>query len=81
MSTITLHDALKVLAKSSSLSVTTETDRKKDTYDDLKKQLFVEQAIETDLLSYLNSVKQGEIIFLCGSSGDGKSEILTRCKS
>lgn len=80
MSTITLHDALKVLAKSSSLSVTTETDRKKDTYDDLKKQLFVEQTIETDLLSHLNSVKQGEIIFLCGSSGDGKSEILTRCK-
>ncbi|WP_049196856.1 DNA phosphorothioation-dependent restriction protein DptF [Proteus mirabilis] len=80
MSTITLHDALKVLAKSSSLSVTTETDRKKDIYDDLKKQLFVEQTIETDLLSHLNSVKQGRIIFLCGSSGDGKSEILTRCK-
>ncbi|MFW8205107.1 DNA phosphorothioation-dependent restriction protein DptF, partial [Klebsiella pneumoniae] len=30
---------------------------------------------------YLDTATPGEIIFLCGSSGDGKSEILTRCKS
>lgn len=81
MSTITLRNALKVLAKSSSLSVTTETDRKEDVFDELKKQLFVKQEIEVDLQNYLNVVKQGEVVFLCGSSGDGKSEILTRCKS
>ncbi|EOE1544746.1 DNA phosphorothioation-dependent restriction protein DptF [Providencia rettgeri] len=81
MSTITLRNALKVLAKSSSLSVTTETDRKEDVFDELKKQLFVKQEIEVDLQNYLNMVKQGEVVFLCGSSGDGKSEILTRCKS
>lgn len=81
MSTITLRKALRVLAKSSSLSVTTEIDREKDVFDELKKQLFVEQEIERDLQKYLDVVKPGEIIFLCGSSGDGKSEILTRCKS
>ncbi|GLX65300.1 hypothetical protein KMU_33420 [Proteus vulgaris] len=81
MSTITLRNALKVLAKSSSHSVTTETDRKEDVFDELKKQLFVKQEIEVDLQNYLNVVKQGEVVFLCGSSGDGKSEILTRCKS
>lgn len=80
MSAITLRQALSVLAKSSSFSVTTVTDRKKDDFDKLKEQLFVEQDIEKDLRRYLDVAKPGEIIFLCGSSGDGKSEILTRCK-
>lgn len=80
MSAITLRQALSVLAKSSSFSVTTVTDRKKDDFDKLKEQLFVEQDIEKDLRRYLDAAKPGEIIFLCGSSGDGKSEILTRCK-
>ncbi|MDR0806323.1 MAG: DNA phosphorothioation-dependent restriction protein DptF [Enterobacteriaceae bacterium] len=81
MSAITLRKALGVLAKSSSFSVTTVTDRQKDEFDQLKSQLFVKQDIETDLQRYLDTAKLGEIIFLCGSSGDGKSEILTRCKS
>ncbi|MFN1146359.1 DNA phosphorothioation-dependent restriction protein DptF [Serratia liquefaciens] len=80
MSGITLRNALGVLAKSSSFSVTTVTQRQKDEFDQLKEQLFVEQDIETELLRYLDVAKPGEIIFLCGSSGDGKSEILTRCK-
>ncbi|KUU16806.1 DNA phosphorothioation-dependent restriction protein DptF [Escherichia coli] len=70
-----------VLAKSSSFSVTTMTHRQKDEFDQLKEQLFVKQEIETELQRYLDVAKPGEIIFLCGSSGDGKSEILTRCKS
>ncbi|HBH9174996.1 TPA: DNA phosphorothioation-dependent restriction protein DptF [Escherichia coli] len=81
MSAITLRKALGVLAKSSSFSVTTVTHRQKDEFDQLKEQLFVKQEIETKLQRYLDVAKPGEIIFLCGSSGDGKSEILTRCKS
>ncbi|HHI3710634.1 TPA: DNA phosphorothioation-dependent restriction protein DptF [Escherichia coli] len=81
MSAITLRKALGVLAKSSSFSVTTVTHRQKDEFDQLKEQLFVKQEIETELQCYLDVAKPGEIIFLCGSSGDGKSEILTRCKS
>ncbi|WP_038859668.1 DNA phosphorothioation-dependent restriction protein DptF [Cronobacter sakazakii] len=81
MNAITLRKALGVLAKSSSYSVTTETHRDKDVFDALKEQLFVKQEIEIELQRHLDSAKPGEIIFLCGSSGDGKSEILTRCKS
>lgn len=81
MSAITLRKALGVLAKSSSFSVTTVTHRQKDELDQLKEQLFVKQEIETELQRYLEIAKPGEIIFLCGSSGDGKSEILTRCQS
>lgn len=81
MSAITLRKALGVLAKSSSFSVTTVTHRQKDEFDRLKEQLFVKQEIETELQRYLDVAKPGEIIFLCGSSGDGKSEILTRCQS
>lgn len=81
MSAITLRKALGVLAKSSSFSVTTVTHRQKDEFDQLKEQLFVKQEIETELQRYLDVAKLGEIIFLCGSSGDGKSEILTRCQS
>lgn len=81
MSAITLQKALGVLAKSSSFSVTTATHRQKDELDQLKEQLFVKQEIETELQRYLDVAKPGEIIFLCGSSGDGKSEILTRCQS
>ncbi|WXP53296.1 DNA phosphorothioation-dependent restriction protein DptF [Escherichia coli] len=81
MSAITLRKALGVLAKSSSFSVTTVTHRQKDEFNQLKEQLFVKQEIETELQRYLDVAKPGEIIFLCGSSGDGKSEILTRCKS
>lgn len=81
MGAITLRKALGVLAKSSSFSVTTVTHRQKDEFDQLKEQLFVKQEIETELQRYLDVAKPGEIIFLCGSSGDGKSEILTRCQS
>lgn len=81
MGAITLRNALSVLAKSSSFSVTTVTYRQKNKFDQLKEQLFVKQEIETELQRYLEIAKPGEIIFLCGSSGDGKSEILTRCRS
>lgn len=81
MSAITLKKALGVLAKSSSFSVTTLTHRQKDELDKFKGQLFVKQDIETELQRYLDVARAGEIIFLCGSSGDGKSEILARFQS
>lgn len=81
MSTITLAKALGVLAKSSPFSVTTVSNRKRDELDELKAWLFVQQDIETDLRGLLASLSGQEIVFLCGSSGDGKSEILTRCFS
>lgn len=80
MSSLTLRKALNVLSKSSSFSVSTLKDRRDDIFDDLKRRLFVEQQIELDLKKHLGSICDGNaIVFLCGSSGDGKSEILTRC--
>ncbi|GAA4493838.1 DNA phosphorothioation-dependent restriction protein DptF [Pseudaeromonas paramecii] len=78
MSTITLRQALGVLAKSSPFSVSTVSERPRDLYDELKAYLYVEQDIEKDFKKLLTSLRGKEVIFLCGSSGDGKSEILTR---
>ena len=78
MGTLTLRQALVVLAKSSPFSVSTVSERPRDIYDDLKAYLYVEQDIEKDFKKLLTSLRGKEVIFLCGSSGDGKSEILTR---
>jgi DNA phosphorothioation-dependent restriction protein DptF len=78
MTIINLRTALSVLAKSSPFSVKTVTDRNKDAFDELKEHLFVEQDIERDFAKILASLNENEIVLLCGSSGDGKSEILTR---
>lgn len=78
MSSIPLRKALGVLAKSSSFSVKTTTDRPRDIYDDLKDYLYVEPEIESDFKGRLSTLQPGECVFLCGSSGDGKSEILSR---
>ncbi|MFY9996737.1 MAG: DNA phosphorothioation-dependent restriction protein DptF [Leclercia sp.] len=78
MSSIPLRKALGVLAKSSSFSVKTTTDRPRDIYDDLKDYLYVEPEIESNFKELLSSLRPGECVFLCGSSGDGKSEILSR---
>lgn len=79
MSAIPLRKALGVLAKSSSFSVKTTSDRPRDVYDDLKEYLYVKPEIESDFEKCLNTLQSGECVFLCGSSGDGKSEILSRC--
>lgn len=78
MSSIPLRKALGVLAKSSSFSVKTTTDRPRDIYDDLKDYLYVEPEIESNFKDVLSTLHPGECVFLCGSSGDGKSEILSR---
>lgn len=79
MSAIPLRKALGVLAKSSSFSVKTTSDRPRDVYDDLKEYLYVKPEIESDFEKCLSTLQDGECVFLCGSSGDGKSEILSRC--
>lgn len=79
MSAITLRKALGVLAKSSSFSVKTTSDRPRDAYDDLKEYLYIKPEIELDFEKCLIALQSGAYVFLCGSSGDGKSEILSRC--
>lgn len=75
---ITFRDALSILSKSSPYSVKTLSTRPPDEYDALKRWLYIEQDIEKDLGAQLECAQAGDIVFLCGSSGDGKSEILTR---
>lgn len=75
---IPLRKALSVLGKSSPFSVSTVNERRKDDLDQYKDRLYVEQQIEIEFRERASKLNRGEIIFLCGSSGDGKSEILTR---
>ncbi|PKF63880.1 DNA phosphorothioation-dependent restriction protein DptF [Psychromonas sp. psych-6C06] len=76
--------ALSVMSKSSPYAVSTERSTVLSTdLDAVKKYLYIEDSdIETDFKKVLNSLSFNDkkIIFLCGSSGDGKSEILTRAK-
>ncbi|WP_165495796.1 DNA phosphorothioation-dependent restriction protein DptF [Marinobacter halodurans] len=69
---------LDTLARSSAQAVTTLGKGEKQE-DELKDYLYVETDIETDFKRLLDSSPPPEtVIFLCGSSGDGKSEILKR---
>lgn len=78
MTSITFRDALLVLSKSSPFSVKTMSTRTPDGFDALKNWLYIQQDIEKELRARLDEAKSGDMLFLCGSSGDGKSEILTR---
>lgn len=74
-------DLLSVFSKSSPFAVTTLSDDGMGGELQLfKDYLYVKTQIEKDFEKTLDDVLDGEkrIIFLCGSSGDGKSEILTR---
>jgi DNA phosphorothioation-dependent restriction protein DptF len=75
-----LREALSVLSKSSPYAVATASELANSECDELKKCLYVETEIEKVFKDKLAEIKSGEIIFLCGSSGDGKSEILTKYK-
>ncbi len=77
---LTLRVVLSVLSKASPFSVKTDSQKPHDSLDDAKAWLYVEQDIETEFRKILTSLTPGNIVFLCGSSGDGKSEILTRCQ-
>ena len=75
-----LREALSVLSKSSPYAVATASELAGTEFDELKKCLYVETDIERAFKEALDKIKPHEIIFLCGSSGDGKSEILTKYK-
>lgn len=76
---MTLIEVLSILSKSSPFAVSTDrTD--KSILQSYKDYLYIETKVEADFKKNLLALKMDEIIFLCGSSGDGKSEILTRYK-
>jgi len=77
---LTLRDALSVLFKASPFSVKTLSEKPRDSLDEAKEWLYIEQDIERDFRKKLSSLARGTVVFLCGSSGDGKSEILARCQ-
>lgn len=77
------RDVLSILSKSSPYAVKTEVENdENNTLDAVKKYLYLETEIEHDFVRNLENVRLNnkKVIFLCGSSGDGKSEILTRYK-
>ncbi|WDE13484.1 DNA phosphorothioation-dependent restriction protein DptF [Thalassomonas haliotis] len=78
---LSLKEALSVLSKSSPYAVSTERKESMSAgLDVIKSYLYIETDIEKDFYKELSklSANDKKIIFLCGSSGDGKSEILTK---
>ncbi|NOI85320.1 DNA phosphorothioation-dependent restriction protein DptF [Vibrio sp. 99K-1] len=73
-----LEKALSILSKSSPYAVSTEREQNQDLLADYKSHVYITTDIEVDFKKSLLSSKKNDIIFLCGSSGDGKSEILTQ---
>lgn len=73
-----LREGLSALSKSSPYAVTTNLRADFPEFDALKKYLFVETDIEREFRKRIQSLEPNQILFLCGSSGDGKSEIMTR---
>lgn len=73
-----LIDALSVMSKSSPYAVSTERSEEDIKLSTYKNYLYIETSIEKDFRDALFKSQQGDIVFLCGSSGDGKSEILTK---
>ena len=82
--TLNFRQVLSVLSKSSPYSVSTERPESiSKSLDDIKDYLYIKTPIEADFYTELTSLSpnSGTIIFLCGSSGDGKSEILTKYRA
>lgn len=78
MENITLRQVLSVLDKSSPFSVSTLRFDDSSEWLKIKSYLYIPSEIENDFNNALHEAKAGDLFFLCGSSGDGKSEILTR---
>lgn len=78
-----LKEALSVMSKSSPYAVSTErTEQNKGRLDEVKDYLYIDMPIAYDVEKRISSFSadKPEVLFLCGSSGDGKSELLTACK-
>lgn len=74
---MTLKTTIEMLSKGSAQAVTTLNSSSLSA-DELKNYLYVKTPVEKALLSALQETASKRIIFLCGSSGDGKSEIFRR---
>ncbi len=74
---MTLKKTIEMLSKGSAQAVTT-LNSSSLIADELKNYLYVKTPVEKALLSALQESALKRIIFLCGSSGDGKSEIFRR---
>ncbi|MUL03290.1 DNA phosphorothioation-dependent restriction protein DptF [Aliivibrio fischeri] len=78
-----LKEALSVMSKSSPYAVSTErSGLNLNTLDEIKKYLYIDMPIAKEVEKQITSFSadKPEVLFLCGSSGDGKSELLTACK-
>ncbi|SFK54128.1 DNA phosphorothioation-dependent restriction protein DptF [Methylophaga sulfidovorans] len=73
---LTLENALRVLSKSSAEAVAVE--KGNSSQSQYKSYLYIQTKVELDFEQKLRELGPGKILFLCGSSGDGKSEIMTR---
>lgn len=73
-----LRQALGMLSKSSPYAVSTAGAEIGNELASVKQYLYVKTDIEQAFEEKLKNIEADEIVFLCGSSGDGKSEILTR---
>ncbi|WP_111977316.1 DNA phosphorothioation-dependent restriction protein DptF [Algibacillus agarilyticus] len=81
---LTFHKALSVLSKSSPYAVSTERNHSnQDLLDQVKAYLYIQMPIETAVYNKIASFRSNDkkVLFLCGSSGDGKSELLTKAKA
>ncbi|WP_435237532.1 DNA phosphorothioation-dependent restriction protein DptF [Psychromonas sp. PT13] len=80
---IDLRTALRVMSNSSSYAVSTERlDPADSLQDEIKSYLYIQMPIETAVNKIISSFENSnkKVLFLCGSSGDGKSELLTKAK-
>ncbi|RQW62374.1 DNA phosphorothioation-dependent restriction protein DptF [Vibrio viridaestus] len=73
-----LLQALSILSKSSPFAVSTERAEEDAQLSTYKNYIYIQTDIEQDFKKSLLKSGNHDIVFLCGSSGDGKSEILTR---
>jgi len=70
-----MQQIIQKLSKSSPHAVATaKNDNEKDIFD----YLHIETDIEQEYINILERLTDKKVIFLCGSSGDGKSAIITR---
>lgn len=78
-----LKEALSVMSMASPYAVSTERNNViTNLHQQIKKHLYIEMPIEKEVNKCISSFGAGDkkLLFLCGSSGDGKSELLTQAK-
>jgi DNA phosphorothioation-dependent restriction protein DptF len=73
---MSFKQTIEILSRGSAQAVSTQNPKQSDAYK-LKKYLYVKTPVEKALHRALDESDCQQIIFLCGSSGDGKSEIFS----